>query len=171
VIVSLPAEAKLFVDGEQVPMNTSTRSFQTPALKPGQDYFYTMKVEAVRNGEKIEKSTRVIVRAGETARADFGNLSDAVPVKTTSEAPAKITVQLPADAKLFVDDKLCTLTSDTRTFETPKLETGKKYGYTLRAEAARDGKTVQAVRKVVMTAGEAVTVKFDDLGVLRTASR
>lgn len=169
VVVSLPAEATLFVDGDRVPMTTATRTFQTPPLSPGQEYYYTMKAEAVRNGEKVEKSTRVIVRAGETARADFGDLSEVA--KTTRDAAARITVKLPADAKLFVDDVACTLTSDTRTFETPKLDAGKKYGYTLRAEAVRDGQTVTATRKVVMTAGEALTVQFEDLGSVRTASR
>lgn len=169
VVVNLPADATLFVDGDKVPMTSSTRSFRTPQLQAGRDYFYTMKVEAVRNGEKVEKTSRLIVRAGETARADFGDLSDAVAV--TREAPAKIVVKLPAEAKLFVDEVACNLTSDTRSFETPKLEAGKKYAYTLRAEMVRDGETVKAERKVVMTAGEAVTVRFDDLGAVRTASR
>jgi uncharacterized protein (TIGR03000 family) len=141
VVVSLPADAALFVDGDRVPMSSTTRTFKTPQLQGGRDYFYTMKAEMVRNGEKVEKSTRVIVRAGETARADFGDLSDAVAV--SREAPAKITVKLPAEAKLFVDDIACNLTSDERTFETPKLQSGKKYGYTLRAEMVREGRTVR----------------------------
>lgn len=169
VVVNLPTDAKLFVDGERVPMSSSTRSFRTPQLQAGRDYFYTMKVEAVRDGAAVEKSARVIVRAGETARADFGDLSDAVAL--TREAPAKITVKLPSEAKLFVDDVACNLTSDTRNFETPKLQSGKKYSYTLRAELPRDGRTIKAERKVVMTAGEAITVNFEDMAVVRTASR
>jgi len=171
VVVNLPAEAKLFVDGERVPMTTAVRSFKTPGLRAGQDYFYTMKAEILRDGVKTEKTARVIVRAGETARADFGEMAEGVAVQTTREAPARITVKLPADAKLFIDNVACELTSDTRTFQTPKLEAGKKYGYTLRAEAVREGKTVNSTRKIVMTAGEALTVKFEDLGSVQTASR
>src|SRR5262245_28498571 len=54
------------------------------------------------------------------------------PASSTNDV-ARITVRLPADAKLFVDNAECPLTSAVRTFATPKLEQGKKYYYTLRA--------------------------------------
>ena len=94
VVVNLPTDAKLFVDGERVPMSSSTRSFRTPQLQAGRDYFYTMKVETVRNGETVEKSTRVIVRAGETARADFGETS--LVAVQSRPAASDVVVERPA---------------------------------------------------------------------------
>src|SRR5262249_16862049 len=102
--------------------------------------------------------------AGRTVRVDFSDLAGVA-------APAKVTVELPSDAKLFVDDVTCPLTSAKRSFETPKLDPGQKYAYTLRAEVVRDGKTVTKHRKVGMRAGATVSVKFEDLEPLQAASR
>jgi uncharacterized protein (TIGR03000 family) len=163
VEVKLPAGARLFVDGEAVPLDKGN-VFRTPALKPGRQYYYTMKAEAVRDGEKASRTERVTVAGGRTVRVDFSDLAGVA-------APAKVTVELPSDAKLYVDDVACPLTSATRSFQTPKLDPGQKYAYTLRAEVVRDGKTVAKVRKVEMYAGSSVSVKFEDLEPLQAASR
>jgi uncharacterized protein (TIGR03000 family) len=84
--------------------------------------------------------------------------------QTPAAAPAKdvarITVRLPAEAKLFVDNTQCPLTSGTRIFSTPKLEAGKKYFYVLRAEAVQNGQTVVQSQRITMTAGQQVNVNF-----------
>jgi uncharacterized protein (TIGR03000 family) len=69
-------------------------------------------------------------------------------------APAKVTVRLPADAQLYVNDDLCPLTSDTRTFPTPVLDPGVQYFYTLRMEQVRDGQVHTEVLRVLVNAGE-----------------
>jgi uncharacterized protein (TIGR03000 family) len=43
-------------------------------LTPGQAYFYDVRVEVVRDGKKLSDTRRVIVRAGEEARANFPNM-------------------------------------------------------------------------------------------------
>jgi uncharacterized protein (TIGR03000 family) len=50
-------------------------------------------------------------------------------------------VTLPADAKLYVDDKLTTTTSERRVFNSTALADGEEHYYILRAEVVRDGKT------------------------------
>jgi uncharacterized protein (TIGR03000 family) len=89
----------------------------------------------------------------------------AVAVKS---APARITVQLPADAKLFVDNTPCPLKSDRRSFQTPALEQGRKYYYTLRMEVERDGQTMVRSQRVVMTAGQEVNVQLGDSQLAQT---
>jgi uncharacterized protein (TIGR03000 family) len=74
LVVELPTGAKLFVDGNPMKSNATTRTFNTPPLEPGQAYFYMLRAEVVRDGQTISESQRVIVRAGETARASFPNL-------------------------------------------------------------------------------------------------
>jgi len=75
-----------------------------------------------------------------------------------SPAPARITVRLPADARLFLDDTPAGQRGESRTFETPPLELGYDYGYALRAEVVRDGRPVRAEKKVTFRAGANVTV-------------
>jgi uncharacterized protein (TIGR03000 family) len=174
VVVKLPGDATLFVDGERANLTSETRSFVTPALEADRDYVYTMKVEATRNGEVVSRTERVLVHAGRTTRVDFGDLNAKAVAKSAQdavEAPARITVKLPADARLFVDDVACPLTSTERTFETPRLEAGRRYFYNMRAEVVREGQTRTQTKRVEVLAGLPVSVNFSDLGAVQAASR
>jgi uncharacterized protein (TIGR03000 family) len=72
VNVKLPSDAKLYVDDQlTASSNKEVRSFKTPALAVGQDYYYTMRAEYVRDGKPVSTSKRVIVRAGTTVDASF----------------------------------------------------------------------------------------------------
>jgi uncharacterized protein (TIGR03000 family) len=174
VVVKLPADATLFVDGERANLASDLRSFVTPALDGDREYFYTMKAEATRNGEVVSRTERVLVHAGRTTRVDFGDLSAKTVSRSAqdpAEAPAHITVKLPPDARLFVDDVACPLTSAERTFDTPRLEAGRRYFYNMRAEVVRDGQTRTQSKRVEVLAGTPVTVNFNDLGAVQAASR
>jgi uncharacterized protein (TIGR03000 family) len=83
--------------------------------------------------------------------------------KTTmvTPAPATIVVNLPADAKLLIDDVATTSTSATRVFSSPALERGKEYTYTLKAEVNKDGKTMTATKTVTVRAGEETRVTME----------
>src|SRR5262249_25551942 len=130
VSVQLPADATLYGDGVKADLASETRTFRTPALTQGRDYYYPIKAEVVRNGETISQSRRVIVRAGQTSRVTFGEM-------TAKDEPARVTVKLPADAKLYVDGVLCPMTSAVRSFETPTLHGGVTYQYTPQAQVVR----------------------------------
>jgi uncharacterized protein (TIGR03000 family) len=85
-------------------------------------------------------------------------------------APARITVRLPADARLYVDDVLCPLTGDTRSFPTPALKPGRPYSYTLAAEITENGRTIRVTRKVDVRPGEETAVNFGDRRALAAAA-
>jgi uncharacterized protein (TIGR03000 family) len=69
-------------------------------------------------------------------------------------ASATILVNLPADAKLLIDNEATTSTGDSRLFVSPTLNPGREYHYTLKAEAVRDGKPVTVERVIAVRAGE-----------------
>ncbi|HTU23483.1 MAG TPA: TIGR03000 domain-containing protein [Gemmataceae bacterium] len=75
-------------------------------------------------------------------------------------APATIVVELPAEAKLLIDNEATTSTGSSRVFQSPTLNPGKEYHYTLKAEIVRDGKPVKAEQVVTVTAGETTPVKL-----------
>ncbi len=81
--------------------------------------------------------------------------------KTEVDAPATIVVTLPAEAKLSVDGTATTSTSDRRVLQTPVLETGSDYVYTLRAEVVRDGQTMVETQQITVRAGETTEVPFN----------
>ena len=115
--------------------SAAEETFRTPELEPGSSYTYTFKAEVVREGKTVAFTKQVKVRAGQTSEADFTKLA------TEGKDVARVTVKLPADARLYVDDVLCPLTSTTRSFNTPELEAGRPYYYTLKAEFVNDGQT------------------------------
>jgi uncharacterized protein (TIGR03000 family) len=87
------------------------------------------------------------------------------------DAPARITVRLPADARLSVDGVECPLTSDMRAFDTPVLASGQKFYYLLKAEVVRDGRPIAQTRRVDFRSGESVIVSFEDLGTRVVTAR
>jgi uncharacterized protein (TIGR03000 family) len=103
-------------------------------------------------------------------RRDEGAVPDARFV-STSPAPAQVTVRLPADARLYIDNTVCPLTSDTRSFNTPTLQPGQEYFYTFRAEITRDGQTRSQSQRVVVAPGRRVTVQFNNFTPLQTVQR
>jgi uncharacterized protein (TIGR03000 family) len=114
-------------------------------------------------------SFRVIAQQ-QTAQPTATTVARIAP-ESKPAAPAHVTVNLPSDAKLFIDDVSCPLTSDMRTFNTPALKQGQKYFYDVRAEVARDGTTVTETQRVVIEAGQQVSVAFPKLSVVTTAQR
>jgi uncharacterized protein (TIGR03000 family) len=77
VLVSLPADAKLYVDGQLTKTaDKAQRTFLTPELEDGIEYRYVMKAEVVRDGQPQTETQTIVVRAGVEARAEFGTLAD-----------------------------------------------------------------------------------------------
>lgn len=87
----------------------------------------------------------------------------------TSTDTARVVVRLPERARLWVDQVPCPLTGSERAFDTPALESGQRYYYTLRVEVERDGRQLEESRRVTVTAGQRVEVDFNNVGAVRTA--
>jgi uncharacterized protein (TIGR03000 family) len=75
-------------------------------------------------------------------------------------APATIVVDLPADAKLLIDNQATTSTGTSRVFQSPTLNPGKEYQYTLTAEVVRGGKPVKAEKVITVKAGQTTPVSL-----------
>jgi uncharacterized protein (TIGR03000 family) len=75
--------------------------------------------------------------------------------------PATLVVNLPAQAKLTVDDYATRSVTSVRTFTTPNLEAGTTYYYTLKAEVVRDGQTLTTNKRVAVRAGEETQVSLE----------
>lgn len=78
--------------------------------------------------------------------------------ETLGPSSATILVELPADAKLRIDNEATTSTGASRAFQSPVLNPGKEYHYTLTAEVVRDGKSIKAEQVVTVKAGEITPV-------------
>jgi uncharacterized protein (TIGR03000 family) len=84
------------------------------------------------------------------------------PVTATNQPDriAHITVQVPADARVWFDDTATTSMGATRQFTSPPLTPGQRYSYEIRARWNENGKEVTQTQKVEVTAGAQVQVAF-----------
>jgi uncharacterized protein (TIGR03000 family) len=163
VTIKAPADMRLTVDGQPLPLQVPMQTFETPSLEPGHTYAYVFRAEATRDGKSVVRERKVTVRAGEAAQVDF---TDA-PAK----ASARVTIVLPADARLIVEGVTYPEGAGKRTFDTPDLEAGRTYSYTMRAEVTREGRLLKEERRVQVEAGREVTVEFRELPALQAAQR
>lgn len=74
-----------------------------------------------------------------------------------ASAPAKLIVNLPADAKLTIDGAATKATSARRVFVSPKLNAGKTYIYTIKAKV--NAQTI--TKKVEVRAGRTTLVELN----------
>jgi uncharacterized protein (TIGR03000 family) len=77
ILVQLPADALLTIDGKATTSTSSVRSFRTPSLPTGHTYTYTMEAR-MNNGEVVTQ--QVNFRAGEQTLVRF-----AMPTATVAQ--------------------------------------------------------------------------------------
>jgi uncharacterized protein (TIGR03000 family) len=77
----IPADAKLFVDGKPVADGGLARTFYTPALEPGRDYYYEVHTERTVDGKQVAtEKKKVIVKSGKSITVNFDELTAAKSV-------------------------------------------------------------------------------------------
>ncbi|MBM4073555.1 MAG: TIGR03000 domain-containing protein [Planctomycetes bacterium] len=74
LLVELPADAQLFVDGKQMKSGQGRAAIITPALDPSKTYAYQVRVELVRGGQTLNETQSVVLRPGHRSRASFAGL-------------------------------------------------------------------------------------------------
>jgi uncharacterized protein (TIGR03000 family) len=71
LVVTLPEDANLKIDGTATKATSGVRQFTTPALVRGQSYFYTLTAEIVRDGKTYAATQTVTVSAGQTSQVQL----------------------------------------------------------------------------------------------------
>ena len=84
VVISVPAEAKVTVEGQALRSSGRERSFRTPPLAQGQDFVYQVRATLMVGGVEEVEVKEVTVTAGLTSRASFEKLF----AKVEGPAPA-----------------------------------------------------------------------------------
>lgn len=78
----------------------------------------------------------------------------------TASDGMKLIVNVPADAKVFVNGRATTSVGAIRQYSSAGLRPGSKYDYRVRAEFTRDGKSVSEEKTVSVAAGQTVVLAF-----------
>jgi uncharacterized protein (TIGR03000 family) len=71
LMVNLPEDARLTVNGQPTTSTSSTRWFVSPPLPSDGGGYYDLRAEVVRNGRPVSENKRITVRPGEEANVVF----------------------------------------------------------------------------------------------------
>ncbi len=71
LIVNLPKDATLTIDGEATTSTSAQRVFVTPALEEGKEYEYTLKAKVERDGKVQVATAKVTIRPGQTSQVEL----------------------------------------------------------------------------------------------------
>jgi uncharacterized protein (TIGR03000 family) len=93
-----------------------------------------------------------------SSTSEYGSYDNQPPPFEAASTQARITVMLPAEAKLWIGEYVSTLTGAARVLVTPVLGPSQAYSYTLVAKWNEDGREVTRTREVKFRAGESMTV-------------
>jgi len=70
--VRVPDNARVYFGNQEMVQATgSLREFTSPPLEPGYDYQYTVRAVWMQNGQPVEQTRNVTVRAGQHVAVDF----------------------------------------------------------------------------------------------------
>lgn len=153
--VSVPAEAKVFVNGSATTSTGAQRQYVSRGLEAGNRYAYEVRAEIVRDGQTITETKNVTLGPGEQASLAF-NLNDNKSAPVAAEkTKTKLTLHVPADAKVTLAGRVTTSTGDVREYTTTKLTPGTEWNdYTIRVVANVDGREVTKEETIKLIGGE-----------------
>jgi uncharacterized protein (TIGR03000 family) len=77
-----------------------------------------------------------------------------------ADRPIHLTVNVPADAQVWVDNTKTTSTGPVRQFESPPVTPGERYTYKIQARWNENGHELTQTQEVKVTAGARVNVNF-----------
>jgi uncharacterized protein (TIGR03000 family) len=102
---------------------------------------------------------------GQFSSASFARPAYAVTLNPTAVVTANATVRMrvslpTADAQLWIQDQLTQQRGLERVFESPNLEPGKSYTYSLRASWMENGKEVVRKLDIDVRSGQVTPVQF-----------
>jgi uncharacterized protein (TIGR03000 family) len=158
--VSVPEDAKVFVNGKETSTPGVERQFISRNLVPGYRYSYRIRAEVIRDGEPVVETKIVEVQSGDMAQVSF----DLGTVVAKKKSATKLTVHLPEGAKLFLAGRETRSTGASRTFSTAMIEGDNAWeNYTIKAVATHDGRIVTKEKTITLHAGQhqEVTFNFD----------
>ena len=75
IVVTLPADAKLIIDGYVSQQTSTVRTLVTTPIQPGQEFTYTLVAQGTVSGQPVSQTQRVTVRSSEQmpVRFDFSS--------------------------------------------------------------------------------------------------
>ncbi len=151
IVVKLPADAKLIVNGRLTSSVGDTREFVSNGLEADYEYPYSLQAVVVVNGREIVQNKNVKLKAGEKKELLFD-----LPVETN------LTVMVPEGADIVLAGSRTGLSGTERNFLTTRLKFGETWkDYKIVVSVDKDGKKVTKEQVIELKGGDQKTLTFD----------
>ena len=155
LVVDVPADAKIFVNGTKTNTLGSQRRYVSTGLMSGQTYSYEVQAVFERDGKEQAVTKNVSLTAGSEVQLAF-------EFPATEQAETVLTIHVPADAKVTLAGHDTDKLGATRVFTTARLATGQVWdGYQIQVTMNRDGQEVTKEKTVTLRGGESLELSFD----------
>jgi uncharacterized protein (TIGR03000 family) len=153
--VSVPKGAQIFVNGAATRSTGENRRFVSRNLSRGYAYTYEVRAEMEVNGEKVERTKTVKMKAGQRHNLAFN--FDVAPAPETV-----LTLNVPEDAEVYLAGNKTRGSGKVRTFRTTKLADGQAWNdYTIRVSVMRNGQELSKEERITLRAGDSRELTID----------
>jgi uncharacterized protein (TIGR03000 family) len=156
--VTLPtADAQVWLNGKATEQTGKDRLFKSPPITPGQDYSYEVRARWLENGQPVERTQTVTVRANKRQEIDLTKPADTV---------AHFKVVVPANADVWLNGAPTKQTGSERLFKSPPIAAGQDYSYEVRARWLENGQPVERTETILVKIGKDVSVNLTKSAVV-----
>jgi uncharacterized protein (TIGR03000 family) len=163
--VSLPADAKLYVNDHSTRSTGPLRQFASSSLVAGRVYPYELRAEWQEDGQTVTQSRTVYLRAGSRMQIAF-DAPAAEPVDT------RLTLNVPDNARVELAGVGTSTEGEVRIFSTRRLAKGQVWdNYTVKVSIELDGQTITQQRTIDLVGGETHDLRFEFEPVIVAANR
>ena len=154
LVLNLPSEAKVFVNGYRTTSTGAQRILRSGGMRPGKKYSY--EIRTVVGSKAVTKFAKL--SAGEKVEVDF----DMDDLQAESKDETVLTLNVPDGSKVNLAGSDTNQTGSRRTFVTKKLANGQTWSdYVVKVSFERDGETVTRERNLTIRGGESYELNFD----------
>ncbi|MCE3016273.1 MAG: TIGR03000 domain-containing protein [Pirellula sp.] len=156
LVVNLPEEAKMFVNGNATTSTGASRHFVSRNLNEGESYRFELKaVLADANGNEVHKTKTVVLNSGNGEEINFDMQSNDEPTETV------LTLNVPEDASVILANNVTKNSGSARVFRTKQLRDGESWDdYKIQVTVA--GVTKEKVIRLIGGDNLELTFNFDD---------
>ncbi|MFO1063981.1 MAG: TIGR03000 domain-containing protein [Pirellulales bacterium] len=120
--VTVPAAAKVFVNGAATTSTGTVRQFVSRGLVPGKNYKFEIRAEMTdAAGKLVEETKTVMASAGQRDDVQFTMAGTQAALQTT------VTLHVPENAEVTLAGNKTSASGATRTFRTAQLKAGERW--------------------------------------------
>jgi uncharacterized protein (TIGR03000 family) len=160
--VTVPAGAKVYVNDKATKSTGVERHYVSHGLRGGKTYSYTVRAEFKRDGKPVVETKVVKLVGGREAKLAFSAPSSEPVAETEATPETKLTLTVPADAKVTLAGTVTKQTGNVRHFASRHLADGQTWDdYTVLVEVERDGKKLADERTIKLVGGQLRELVFN----------